>query len=612
MRIDGYAGDDWSYAGYLYQILSGISLAQCIAHLEKQVETRRKRYAPNSIPEEQLVASRDAIAQHTSRPVNQRFNPIDHNIRGLAPKFKELPVEQWNPHTDYKRPPPRAPKAHSPKAPEAGPPRWEIRTTTFFQELPTSEEGWMAKRKQVGLVTQDHILEAADILETCVIPSMLVESATSMVESHQGDLLHTFATTCGGLMVKGKFQQNLTHFMSLVFIATCCVALKYGHPPHLVYSAQREFNGAFRGKKCEAGEKRLDMDRSAVLWLLKEMQRQFRRGLQHRAFELFLNAGRPLSFYTECPKKEEENAEFTEKIPLPCRVPKEVQASLPFWIPYFVTLWTGWSYTEVCKALEVDLLAEQKDFDQIRYAHTSRKLYIPVETDPTNTLSPRPPAEPFHHIDEPDKSSDDGESGSDATSLGADVSTGFHPINTSSKHCRGHSTTGQPLDTSRGKRRKLWKAQSGIAGLEQQQTRSYTEPPPDANIEETSSPSHHSLPLGRGPEAAIGPTFIQQASRSTSQPPIAQNKASVNTEPAPDTNTEETSSSSQHALPPGHGPVAYTTATIDPTLVRHTSSNADQYPSENTGTLALSVSPLTPPGEWTQQSRTSQDQGSPF
>ncbi|KAL2016143.1 hypothetical protein VTK56DRAFT_4234 [Thermocarpiscus australiensis] len=70
------------------------------------------------------------------------------------------------------------------------------------------------------------------------------------------------------------------------------------------------------------------------------MQRQFRRGLRHRAFELFLLEGRDINFYKYCPKRIEENHTFTQNIPC-CDVPDEIHACLPFWLPFLVKMNVG-------------------------------------------------------------------------------------------------------------------------------------------------------------------------------------------------------------------------------------------------------------------------------
>ncbi|KAJ9133022.1 hypothetical protein NKR19_g9196 [Coniochaeta hoffmannii] len=91
----------------------------------------------------------------------------------------------------------------------------------------------------------------------------------------------------------------------------------------------------------------------------------FKRGLGHRAFEIFVNEGKSLRFYTRCPKDPGSNKRFTDKVPL-CAAPDEIQASLPLWIPFFVKVNTGWSYTSICEALGTRLLSEEEDFQKFK------------------------------------------------------------------------------------------------------------------------------------------------------------------------------------------------------------------------------------------------------
>jgi hypothetical protein len=48
-----------------------------------------------------------------------------------------------------------------------------------------------------------------------------------------------------------------------------------------------------------------------------------------------ITGGKSLWFYHACPRTPEENARFTNKFPT-CKVPDEIHASLPLWVPFIV------------------------------------------------------------------------------------------------------------------------------------------------------------------------------------------------------------------------------------------------------------------------------------
>jgi hypothetical protein len=227
------------------------------------------------------------------------------------------------------------------------------RTASFFTDLPKTEDQWCEKRKSARLSSEEDILFTARCLATARLKSIPFTDHTQKPDLQ--DSLICFAENVREALAGSNSYSNISHFLSLIFVATCCVAKKKGYP---VDDAQRNLIEVSRGK-CDKALQPLLNDRASVIWLLQEMQRQFRRGLRQRAFELFflstsrsvsprishpgtylVTGGKGLAFYGQCPKEADENAIFTNKIPL-CDVPEEVHASLPLWIPFFVKLHVG-------------------------------------------------------------------------------------------------------------------------------------------------------------------------------------------------------------------------------------------------------------------------------
>jgi hypothetical protein len=63
--------------------------------------------------------------------------------------------------------------------------------------------------------------------------------------------------------------------------------------------------------------------------------------MAHFHGELFALYPTTYMFCDECPRKGKENAKFAAMIPVPKKFPDELQAALPFWIPFFVKLRNG-------------------------------------------------------------------------------------------------------------------------------------------------------------------------------------------------------------------------------------------------------------------------------
>lgn len=330
-RIDGFSGDDHAYAEYLFKAFSGISIHQCTQWLEKGLTQIRQ----------------------TDRRASFR-------VRYLTP-----PPDQgdavfriWNPSSEYKpseyKPSEYKPSEYNQRLPANQSAGLTKEVASFLAGMPASEEEWLNKRKSVGLSNSDDILSVVDCLSTHRFSNNSFGIPELSKCADLQDALMSMARSVGSLMATGKLHYNISQFMSLVFTAICCVALDQGHPQKAVEAVQRD---SIRTKGvCNANSKQLGKHRSTVRWLLQEMQRQFRRGLGHRAFEIFINGkkialvfhqetnlipeGKTLHFYTKCPKGSESNERFTNTIPL-CEVPDEIQASLPLWIPFFVKLNSG-------------------------------------------------------------------------------------------------------------------------------------------------------------------------------------------------------------------------------------------------------------------------------
>ncbi|KAM7191154.1 hypothetical protein V8F33_009025 [Rhypophila sp. PSN 637] len=327
-RIGNFIGDDLAYAKYLCDTLlkciNELPLADRIPLLEEQVKSHQSTH------------------QSTS----------------------SLHVELWSP-----------PKQPSPSTSTTSG-AWRKKTTKFFENIPGTEDEWHTKREMACLSNADGILRIVDYLATGR-RGYNSDFTNHSTEGGSETKLSAFGRNVGLCLVIDKNHVVASRFLSLVFLAACQVAIYQGHSKQEVESAQREFLRASRnGGECRAESETLADDRTAVFWLIGEMERQTRRGLQHRAFEIFYLAGKTINFYKNCPRNPEENQQFTGRIPL-CNTPEEIQASLPLWIPFFIaTNFEEWNYSTICEALGTTILNTDEDFRHFRETHQSRKIGV--------------------------------------------------------------------------------------------------------------------------------------------------------------------------------------------------------------------------------------------
>ncbi|KAK4107111.1 hypothetical protein N656DRAFT_720758, partial [Canariomyces notabilis] len=369
-RLEDFGGNALAYLGYLYLKVTKVPVADLISQLEGQVAGLHG--VQPRVPSHRSVQSEEdegqTQRQHDSRVGNPRRSQF------IEPKDSpSLHIELWNPTTEYK------PAQSSPANRE-----WERRTATFFNNLPVSEEQWCQKRQTAQLYTADDVFRTVDCLVAGSLDPLRNDKCSSAEKSaflvaagDQGsvDALSSSAERAAALIATAEHSKHVAQFFSLVFMAECRVALFNGCSETSVYSAIRKFVEA-SGGKCN-GDKTPALLLSTTLWVLQEQQRQFRRGLLHRGFELFFNEGTSLDFYIRCPKEPTSNARFTAKIPI-CEVPDEIQASLPLWLPFIVGIRNinQYSYTTICTALDVTLWSRDEDFQKWRDTYLSRTLVI--------------------------------------------------------------------------------------------------------------------------------------------------------------------------------------------------------------------------------------------
>lgn len=269
--------NDPEYLSHLLQVLyqaalaSTDSLEKCIRLLENELQSLPQPPALNDL----VVLRRD---QPSRNPVeNGEASPIHTQPH-------ELIIDIWTPETEYHK----SSQVTSDIQPRKRS-RQLSRTQTFFEKSPKTEEDWIALRKAAGLSDTDAILRVIDSLTTGELLNSESRNATRLNGTSGGlqCYLLLLAEIAGDMLSDAKLNTNVSKFYSLVFVATCSVALHDGHPQDLVDNALRDFLRQRRGKECDPGAARLSNLRGGVRWLIQEMERQCRRGLGHRAFELF-------------------------------------------------------------------------------------------------------------------------------------------------------------------------------------------------------------------------------------------------------------------------------------------------------------------------------------
>lgn len=302
-RFNDFAGNDQEYLEYLCKVVleaslaSTASLGKCILLIENGLQSLYQPQALHNL----LILPGDQPGRNPDK--SEELSPVHSHPGELAvdrwnlktrcekpsqnpstAQPSELIINTWNPDIEY-----HVSSLDPSDTQPSDRAKWLSRTRTFFERIPRTEEEWIRQRKVAGLSTTDAILCVIDCLTTGRLLNSRSRNATTLdgtLDGLQSDLV-SLAEAAGSMQSHARFNANVSNFYSLVFFATCSVALHDGHPQSLVDEALRNFLTLHRGKECEADAQRLSNLRWGVVWAIQEMERQCRRGLAHRAFELF-------------------------------------------------------------------------------------------------------------------------------------------------------------------------------------------------------------------------------------------------------------------------------------------------------------------------------------
>jgi len=278
-RLFDFDGEDRAYLGFLCEKVHGLPLEKCIQNFEDTLQKRR----PNQ-------SSTAHCALKTSSPSAIEKSSQNHESNPRSPQTGKLVINIWQPtdlpKNSYDTQSENPSQAKTP----SGTPKWRSRTKSFFEGLPKTEEDWSQLRTSSCFSTPDNILHVVDCLDS----GRLIDTRPTNHDTPQNlaDSLLEFAQSARAMLLEGKLSRNISQFNSLVFLATCHVASQQRHPKNdgIVNTAMRQFLSYFRGGDCTAHDRQLDKIRTGVKWLVEEMGRQCRRGLGHRAFELFFHS----------------------------------------------------------------------------------------------------------------------------------------------------------------------------------------------------------------------------------------------------------------------------------------------------------------------------------
>jgi hypothetical protein len=325
-----------------------------IAYLESLLLDVRDAYrAPLSQP---YQPSRPSPASPPSPPFSPSLSPTDvgdeviDNFKGDDVSTNSLKLVWYQPPKDEA--PHCSKRGAKRKRPE---PDWERVMDKMVSEIAAKD--WSSRRREVGLSTDTGIIAAldwiiygarsqGDTVATKTDPSVSLYRPSDAVLH----LMSAFATTTAALEVETTFTSQMFSFRVFVFVSLCCVAIHNG-------AKLEHINEIMRKCVSDSSEKNLTRLRKGALWVNRMMFELSEDGFGHSAYEVFVlcklaiiaagtrltlrTGGGPLCQYGKFAEAGNLSISYFKSRILQHKPEIEIQAPLPFWVPFIIQTIVG-------------------------------------------------------------------------------------------------------------------------------------------------------------------------------------------------------------------------------------------------------------------------------
>ncbi|OBT59274.1 hypothetical protein VE04_00369 [Pseudogymnoascus sp. 24MN13] len=377
-RIDQFDGTDSEYIAYLESKVLQLSIIRCPPPPHSKAHQLTTNHSPPPSPPSEVRE----LTTNRSSPSLSRSEVRDEAIDGSDGDevlFDTLEIILYNPSQD---------SSHNPaKKRQRIQTRWEHEMDGMLSDIPKSKD-WSPKRESVGLASSAKILVALDVIIHGRGPQMDLNTGQTDLSVVCYDrsnailqLLNTFAITTAALQIETTFTRQTYRFRVFVFVSLCCVALHHGVEKRFVEEAMQ---------KCVSDScgKNLTRLRNGALWVNRMMSTLAADGLGHRAYELFVLCGRSIAYYGRFAQAGESGfSYFRNRVPI-CKPGLEIQASLPFWVPFIIKSIVGevYSLSDICIALGYGA-DSQIHYPRYLQIYHSRRIPLPPNVHPEITAT---------------------------------------------------------------------------------------------------------------------------------------------------------------------------------------------------------------------------------
>lgn len=183
---------------------------------------------------------------------------------------------------------------------QPNPDLWKVATKKFARRVPKNEEGWSDLRKRVGFCKPKDIIHTFRLLtrDSRRLRPLAIGDKPGSGASIL-DVVGDYRAYANELVVNKCYATQISYYSTLLFTCLCIIALRAGARRDAVDDQLREYLTEQQGEKCESEGTYLSQLRTAALWPVKRMDELYKKGLEHRAWEVFLHCMASLQYHPE-------------------------------------------------------------------------------------------------------------------------------------------------------------------------------------------------------------------------------------------------------------------------------------------------------------------------
>ncbi|KAK8120413.1 hypothetical protein PG999_004533 [Apiospora kogelbergensis] len=236
-------------------------------------------------------------------------------------------------------------------------PKWMALLKGFTNCIPASEAHWQGRRHLVQIDIKEGMVNSINdlTLSSPRNPAYSTSNTTAAREMRNSDIIRNYREGMAKMKGEQMRARQISRFAALLYTCSCIVAIANSADKKKVDSDMAHFFGS------KAGQDYFRQVRKGALWAINQINELQRKGLRHRAWELFFLCGTEMSAYEKC-THHKDSSRYNDIIKIP-KTPDGEKTDLSFNIPILVWKIGGgiWSLSLINQALDTNVSEEEQN-----------------------------------------------------------------------------------------------------------------------------------------------------------------------------------------------------------------------------------------------------------